>query len=47
MDKCPEDTLTNGDKCVEKCPKDKVEDSIAKICLDDCFYSQKNYIYYY
>jgi len=47
MDKCPEDTLTNGDKCVEKCPKDKVEDSIAKVCLDDCFYSQRNYIYYY
>ena len=47
MDKCPNNTLTNGDKCVEKCPKDKVEDSIAKVCLDDCFYSQRNYIYYY
>jgi len=47
MDKCPEGTLTNGDKCVVKCPSDKVEDSIAKVCLDDCLNAQKNYIYYY
>ena len=47
MDKCPEGTLTNGDKCVVKCPKDKFEDSIAKVCLDDCYNSQRNYIYYY
>jgi hypothetical protein len=47
MDKCPEGTLTNGDKCIVKCPKDKVEDPIAKVCLDDCFYSQRNYIFYY
>ena len=47
LEKCPEGTLTNGDKCVQKCPEDKVEDSIAKVCLSDCLHAQKNYIYYY
>ena len=32
---------------LEKCPKDKVEDPIAKVCLDDSFNSQRNYIFYY
>lgn len=47
MDKCPEGTLTNEGKCVIKCPSGKVEDSIAKVCLDDCTTAQKNYIYFY
>ena len=47
LDKCPEGTLTNEDKCVEKCPNDKVEDSIAKVCINDCLNAQRNYIYYY
>ena len=47
MDKCPEGTLTNEGKCVIKCPSGKVEDSIAKVCLNDCTTAQKNYIYFY
>ena len=47
LDKCPEGTLTNEGKCVIKCPSGKVEDSIAKVCLDDCSTAQKNYIYFY